>query len=184
MRRIIVWNLMSIDGFFEGADPWDLEFHNTAWGRQLEAFSDSQGKEIGTLLFGRKTYEGMHGYWSKETGATAEMMNTTEKVVVSRSLKEASWNNSRVLEGRLPAAVHALKCGPGKDIFVFGSADLVASLLSHGLVDEYRLCIAPILLGKGTPLFKTSDAALGMKLLETTPLESGGVILRYAPHKA
>ena len=126
----------------------------------------------------------MYSYWSKETGETADMMNTSEKVVVSRSLQEASWNNSRVLEGELPGAIRALKSGPGKDIFVLGSASLVASLMEHGLVDEYRLCIAPIVLGAGTPLFKPSDKPLAMKLLETMPLESGGVILRYAPRKA
>ena len=65
MRRLVVWNLMTLDGYFEGRNPWDLGFHETAWGDELEAFSLEQGKEIGTLLFGRRTYEGMAGYWSR-----------------------------------------------------------------------------------------------------------------------
>ena len=68
MRRLVVWNLMSLDGFFEGAKSWDLDFHMTSWGEELEAFSLEQAKEIGTLLFGRTTYQGMADYWTKETG--------------------------------------------------------------------------------------------------------------------
>ncbi|WP_157015129.1 dihydrofolate reductase family protein [Mesorhizobium xinjiangense] len=181
MRKIVAWNLMSLDGFFEGAKSWELDFHMTAWGDELEAFSLSQAEEIGTLLFGRATYEGMAAYWLKETGPIADFMNGVEKVVASRSLGKVSWNNSRLLEGELPGAVKKLKDEPGKDIYVFGSADLVASLLRHGLVDEYRLCLAPVVLGRGNPLFKPSEGTLNMKLTKTTPLKTGAVILYYEP---
>lgn len=181
MRKIVVWNLMTLDGYFEGTSPWDLAFHTSVWGDELETFSLEQGAEIGALLFGRKTYEGMASYWSKETGPIADMMNGLEKIVASRTLKEANWNNSRLLDGAVPEAIERLKREPGKDIFVFGSADLVAALLAHGLVDEYRLCLAPVVLGAGNPLFKASDGQLTMKLLKTTPLETGGVVLHYRP---
>lgn len=181
MRKLVVWNLMSLDGSFEGAEKWDLALHETAWGDELSDFSLAQAEEVGTLMFGRVTYEGMAAYWSKETGPIADFMNSVEKVVVSRSLKQADWNNSRVLEGELPGAVEKLKRQPGKDIYVFGSADLVASLLKHELVDEYRLCIAPVVLGKGNPLFKPADGALRMKLTKTTPLKTGAVIMYYEP---
>lgn len=181
MRKIVVWNLMSLDGSFEGAEKWDLALHETAWGDELHAFSLKQAEEIGTLLFGRVTYEGMAAYWSKETGPIADFMNGVEKVVASRSLEKATWNNSRLLEGELPGAVEKLRRQPGKDIYVFGSADLVADLLRHELVDEYRICIAPVVLGKGNPLFKPSDRTLGMKLIKTTPLKTGAVILYYEP---
>lgn len=183
MRRIVAWNVMTLDGYFEGKSPWDLSFHNVVWGEELEAFSLAQGEELGTLLFGRKTYEGMASYWTKETGAIADMMNNSQKAVASRTLKQVTWNNSRLLEGDVVAAVERLKREPGKDIFVFGSADLLDTLLANGLVDEYRLCIAPVLLGAGNPLFKPGRE-LAMTLTQTTPLKNGGVILRYLPQAA
>lgn len=172
---------MSLDGSFEGSEKWDLAFHNTAWGDELRAFSLAQAEEVGTLMFGRVTYEGMVAHWSKETGPIADFMNGVEKVVASRTLKKAGWNNSRLLGGELPGAVEKLKRQPGKDIYVFGSADLVAALLRHELVDEYRLCIAPVVLGKGNPLFKPFDGALSMMLTKATPLKTGAVILQYEP---
>ncbi len=181
MRRIVAWNLMTLDGLFEGQRKWDLDFHLTAWGDELEAFSLSQAEEIGTLLFGRVTYEGMAAHWTKATGPIADFMNGVEKVVVSRSLERTSWTNSRLLEGEVPGGVERLKQEPGKDIYVFGSADLVASLLRHELVDEYRLCLAPVVLGQGNPLFKPSDRTIDMRLKKTTPLKNGAVILCYEP---
>jgi dihydrofolate reductase len=181
MRRIVIWNLMSLDGFFEGDSPWELDIHMTAWGEELEAFSLEQGAEVGTLLFGRKTYEGMAAHWTKEEGPIADFMNGVEKVVASRTLQTADWNNSRVLEDDLPDAVEKLKNEPGKDIYVFGSAELVAELLKHELVDEYRLCLAPVVRGSGNPLFKPADRMLKMKLTQARPLKVGAVILFYEP---
>jgi dihydrofolate reductase len=180
MRRLVVWNLMSLDGYFEGRKPWDLDFHETVWGDELHAFSLEQGKEIGTLLFGRRTYEGMAGHWTTATGPVADMMNALEKAVASRTLDKATWNNTRLLKGDAVEAVRRLKAEDGKDIYVFGSADLLASLLAAGLVDEYRLCLAPVVLGGGNPLFKPQDHEVKMRLESARPLKTGGVILTYA----
>lgn len=180
MRKLIVWNLMTLDGYFEGPAPWSLDFHMSVWGDELEALSLEQCAEAGTLLFGRATYEGMAAHWTTAEGPTADFMNAVEKVVASRSLAAVEWRNSRLLQGDLPEAVAALKQQPGKDIFVFGSAGLIDDLLRHGLVDEYRICLAPVVLGAGQPLFKPSDRRIDMTLLETRPLKTGGVILRYA----
>ena len=138
MRRLVVWNLMTLDGYFEGRSPWDLGFHETVWGDELQAFSLEQGKEIGTLLFGRRTYEGMAGYWSQETGAIADMMNSVEKAVATRTLDEATWSNTRLLKGEAAEAVRALKAEEGKDVYVFGSADLLGSLLKAGSISDER----------------------------------------------
>ena len=181
MRKLVAWNMMTLDGRFEGDEPWDLGFHQHVWGEELEAFSLEQGGEMETLLFGRKTYEGMAAYWSKETGSIADMMNGLEKAVVSRTLSEVGWSHSRLLEGDAVKAVRELKALPGKDIFVFGSADLLATLLPAGLLDEYRICLVPVVLGKGRPLFAPVSGELPMELLETRPLRTGGIILRYAP---
>lgn len=179
MRKLIVWNMMTLDGYFEGPTAWDLEMHGTVWGDELAAFSLEQGKEIGTLLFGRKTYEGMAAHWTQETGDIADMMNGIEKAVASRTLTSADWNNTRLLSGDAAESVKALKAEEGKDVFVFGSADLLNTLLAANLVDEYRICLAPVVLGRGNPLFKPDSPRHDMTLLESRPLKTGGLILRY-----
>ncbi|GLQ52801.1 riboflavin biosynthesis protein RibD [Devosia nitrariae] len=171
---------MSLDGYFEGRKPWDLDFHETVWGDELETFSLEQLEEIGTLLFGRRTYEGMADYWSKETGAVAEKMNAVEKAVASHTLEAADWNNTRLLKGDAVETVKGLKAENGKDVYAMGSADLLSSLLKAGLVDEYRVCVAPGILGGGTPLFKPQDDMVPLRLESARPLKSGGVILTYA----
>ncbi len=97
MGRLIIWNIMSLDGAFEGAAPWDLSMHETVWGPELEQLSKQQLAEAPILLFGRKTYEGMAEYWRDEKGEIAEAMNKASKAVVSATLKSADWNNSRLL---------------------------------------------------------------------------------------
>lgn len=181
MRRLVTWNLMTLDGYFEGREPWSLGFHESVWGDELERFSIEQLGEVGTLLFGRKTYEGMADYWKAETGEVADLMNAVPKAVVSRTLATADWNNTRLLKGEAVDAVRALKAEPGKDVYVFGSADLLGSLEEAGLVDERRICLAPVTLGAGHPLFKPSGLPLNLSLLEARPLTMGGVILRYGP---
>lgn len=179
MRKLIAWNVMTLDGVFEGSTPWDLDMHATVWGDELEAFSLAQGEEIGTLLFGRRTYEGMRDYWTKEEGPVADMMNSIDKAVASRSLKVADWTNSRLLDGEATETVRALKREEGRDVFVFGSADLLATLMAEGLVDEYRICLAPVVWGGGTPLFKPEAGRTRFALRESRPLKSGGLILFY-----
>lgn len=179
MRKIVVWNLMTLDGYFEGVKPWDLSFHDIAWGKELENFSLEQAKDVGTLLFGRKTYEGMAAYWSKEKGAIADFMNSVEKVIVSDAPIETSWNNSSLLGANFKDSINLLKNKSGKDIYVFGSAYLTSELLKHKFVDEIRICLAPIILGAGNPLFKSPRESTRLRLLESRQLTTGGVILRY-----
>jgi dihydrofolate reductase len=182
MGRLIIWNIMSLDGAFEGAAPWDLSMHETVWGPELEQLSKQQLAEAPILLFGRKTYEGMAEYWRDEKGEIAEAMNKASKAVVSTTLKSADWSNSRLLRSVEDAA--ALKRDAGdKTIFVFGSANLTASLRKAGLIDEYRICIAPLLLGKtgGAAMFKTDGERQRLHLIKAQPIAGGGVILFYEP---
>jgi dihydrofolate reductase len=178
-----MWDLVSLDGFFEGPKSWDLDWHQYAWGEELEQLSTEQLKTVGMLLFGRVTYEGMAGYWSSQKGEIADFMNNLPKVVFSRTLGKAEWKNTRLVNEDAAEEVAKLKQQPGKDLFIFGSANLSSTLMQHGLVDEYRLCITPIVLGGGSPLFKPSPHRMKMKLLEARPLKTGGVILRYQPEK-
>ena len=179
MRKLIMWNLVSLDGFFEGAKSWDLGWHESVLGDELERLSIDQLKSADMLLFGRVTYEGMAGYWPSAKGEVADRMNNIRKVVFSRTLEKASWNNTKLVKGNAAEEVAKLKEQNGKDLFVFGSANLSSTLMRHHLIDEYRLCIAPIVLGAGTPLFKASPETMKLKLIEAKPLKSGGVILRY-----
>jgi dihydrofolate reductase len=179
MRKLIMWNLMSLDGFIEGPNR-DLSWHNDVWGPELEQLSIEQGKEIGGLLFGRVTYELMAGYWP--TAAKSEItdyMNALPKYVFSRTLQKADWANTTLLKEDPAAEVAKLKQGEGKDIFVLGSADLSAHLMP--LFDELRIGVAPLLLGSGSPLFKKQDEKPKLQLLGSDRHSTGVVILRYAP---
>ena len=180
-RRLIVWNMISLDGYFEGPRRWDLDWHEHAWGEELQRFSREQLDGADLLLFGRVTYEGMAGHWPSAKGETAERMNRMHKVVFSSTLDRADWSNTTLVKDDVAGEVARLKAQPGADILVIGSAALCATLLEHGLIDEYRLGLAPVVLGGGTPLFKPSATRTAMELLEARPLTSGGVLLRYRP---
>ena len=190
MRRLVMWNLQTLDGCFEGTSPWQLDFHLAAWGEELERLSLEQLGEVGTLLFGRATYQGMADHWTKEAekGPIADLMNGVEKVVVSSTLAEATWRNTRLVRGDAVLEVARLKrepCrAPGRkpdaDIFVFGSARLSDALSRAGLFDEYRICVAPVVLGAGAPLWKPGWGTR-LRLLDAKALATGAVVLRYAP---
>lgn len=184
MRKLIMWNMVTLDGFFEGARPWDIDFHEAGWGPELERFSIEQMSTADLLLFGRVTYEGMAQYWSTAAGETAERMNGIQKVVFSRTLASADWVNSRLVGTDAAEEVARLKGEPGGDILVFGSADLCASLMQAGLIDEYRLGVNPIVLGEGKPLFKPGTGPAKMRLLEARPLQTGCILCFYAPEAA
>uniref|UniRef100_UPI0031015AAB dihydrofolate reductase family protein n=1 Tax=Neorhizobium sp. EC2-8 TaxID=3129230 RepID=UPI0031015AAB len=185
MRKLVAWNLMTLDGYFEGDKPWDLAFHSHAWGPELEKLSEQFGEEGDLLVFGRKTYEGMAAYWptAEEGGKVKDYMNNIAKIAVSKTLKDAPWNNTRVVSDPV-AELTRLKGEGGKTIFIFGSAELVASLMVQGLIDEYRLCIAPVLLGSGNPLFKKADKQTELKLISSATAANGSVILTYGVGKA
>jgi len=181
LRKLITWNLVTMDGFFEGKKKWDLDWHEYVWGDELEQFSLEQLKSIGALLFGRTTYEGMAAYWTTEKGKIADFMNTLPKIVFSTTLREVSWNNSTLVRNNAAETVASLKQQSGKDLYIFGSADLSSTFMHHGLIDEFRICLAPLVLGRGTPLFKPSQGELKLKLIKAQPLKSGCVILFYEP---
>lgn len=181
MSRLIMWNLMTLDGFFDGAENWALDWHQYAWGEELERMSIEQLRAADMLLFGRVTYEGMAAYWKTAQGEVATYMNRLQKAVFSRTLERVDWQNTKLLKGDVKVEVELLKRAGEKNIFVFGSGDLSATLLEQGLFDEYRLCLVPVVLGNGKQLFGRKLSRLRMKLLESRPLVSGSVLLRYEP---
>ena len=184
MGRLIMWNLVTLDGFFEGAEKWSLDWHDIAWGDELKELSVAQLRSAAMLLFGRITYQGMAGHWPTAKGEVAHLMNSIPKVVFSQTLDRADWNNTRLVSGSPVEVIPKLKGEVSKDIFLMGSATLASSLMPAGLIDEYRLCQAPVVLGKGTPLFKPAGDSTRMRLLDAKPLKSGAVLLRYEPVRA
>ncbi|HEY1422316.1 MAG TPA: dihydrofolate reductase family protein [Candidatus Acidoferrum sp.] len=181
MSKLIMWNVMTLNGLFEGAKSWDLDFHQTVWGDELEQLSIDQLKTADRLIFGRVTYEGMAAYWQTATDEVAVFMNSLPKVVFSRTLASADWNNTTLVKGDVAAEINNLKRDGNKNTFVFGSANLCATLMQHNLFDEYRLAIAPVVLGTGKPLFPPNASQLQFKLLDSRTLSNGCVILRYTP---
>jgi dihydrofolate reductase len=181
MSRLIMWNLLTLDGYFEGAKAWELDWHETVWGPELEALSIQQLKTADRLLFGRVTYEGMAAHWPTAQGEVAELMNRVPKVVFSRTLRKAEWSNATLVNDGAAEKVAALKRQGDGNTFVFGSGNLSTSLINQDLFDEYRLIVTPTLLGSGRPLFAQGNRRMRLKLLEARPLSTGGVILRYEP---
>ncbi|HET7274538.1 MAG TPA: dihydrofolate reductase family protein [Longimicrobiaceae bacterium] len=181
MAKLIMWNLITLDGMFEGSEPWDLSFHEYAWNDELEKFSNEQAREVGGVIFGRRTYEGMAAHWTTAKGETADFMNTVPKYVFSRTLERADWANSTLISEDAGEAVARLKEQAGKDLFVFGSAELSASLIRHGLFDEYRIGLVPVTLGEGNPLFKPDSEQVKLELQQSRPLGERCLLLRYKP---
>ncbi len=115
MRKLIMWNMVTIDGFFEGPKAGDIAWHDYVWGEELERLSTETLKSAGMLLFGRVTYQVMASYWPTATGEVADFMNSIPKVVFSTTLHQAEWSNTRLVKANAQAEVAALKQQSGKD---------------------------------------------------------------------
>jgi dihydrofolate reductase len=178
MRKIIVSNVASLEGFFEGPDKDKLD-----WVIVDAEFLDYAKGLLGmvdTLLFGRATYEHMANYWPKAPAdEVADKMNNLPKIVFSKTMEKADWNNSRLVRSDIREEVSKLKELPGKDMVVFGSARLASYLLQVGLVDEYRIILQSVLLGTGRPLFTGLTERIQMKLISAKAFGSGVVLLSY-----
>ena len=132
------------------------------------------------MLLGRLTYEGFAAYWPTATGDFAERMNSLPKYVVSSRLREANWNNSTIISGDVPAAIGRLKEQIAGTMLVYGSGTLAQTLLRHGLVDELRLMVFPLVLGQGKRLFAGGDQ-IPLKLASTQALGDSVLLLTYEP---
>jgi dihydrofolate reductase len=179
---------MTLDGYFQGNQNWDLSFHNVIWGQELEKLSLEQLQSADYLVFGRVTYEGMAAYWTKAEAETAELevaklMNSIPKIVFSKTLKSAEWNNTTIISENASDEIKKLKEQGGKDIYVFGSANLSETFINDNLFDEYRIGIAPVILGNGRPLFRQCITSKNLSLVSSQQLLTGGVVLKYSNNK-
>ena len=186
MRKLIMWNVITLDGYFEGNQNWDLSFHNIVWGPELEKMSIEQLNAADYLVFGRVTYEGMAEYWTSEEARNgteseiAALMNKIPKIVISKTLESADWNNTILIKENASEEIRKLKEQGGKDMYVFGSAILSETFINDELFDEYRIGIAPVILGSGRPLFGQGTASKNLNLISTQQLLTGGVVLKYS----
>ena len=184
--------MLSLDGYFEGPDH-DLSWHNVD--DEFNRFVIEQLKEAELIMFGRRTYQLMESFWpkaatdtkmSKENLEIASLMNNTNKIVFSRTLEKVeekeNWRNVRLMHEFDPEEIRRLKQQPGGGIWVGGS-DLAVSFIKAGLIDEFRFMINPVVVGKGTPIFKGLDSKLNLELIKTRQFSSGNILLYYKPAK-
>jgi dihydrofolate reductase len=185
MRRLIAFNNLSLDGFFTDRNSdinWVRKDAETA------AFAAEKARAGDTLLFGRKTYELMAGFWPtpvavKSDSVMAELMNASPKVVFSRTLDKASWSNTELVKDDLPDAVRKMKQRPGNQMAILGSGSIVAQLAAHGLIDEYQVMVNPVVLGRGRTMFDGIKEKLTLRLIKTRVFNNGNVLLCYEPAK-
>lgn len=186
MRRLIVFNHVSLDGYFtdaKGGFAWAQVGSNDAEYMQFVAENASGG---GELLFGRVTYDLMASYWptplaEQQLPAVAKGMNSMAKVVFSRTLDHAAWNNTRLLKGDLVGEVRKLKEEDGPGMAIMGSGSIVAQLALENLIDEYQMMMDPVALGKGRTMFDGIAQSLSLKLTKTRVFNNGKVFLCYEP---
>ena len=173
--------MVTLDGYFEGSNQ-SIEWHNVD--DEFNQFAIEQLENADILLFGRVTYDLMAGYWPS-TGATnddpivAHKMNTISKIVFSKTMVTANWENTRLIKENIQEEVTLLKNQPGKDIYIFGSADLASTLREMNLIDEYRILVNPVVIGNGKPLFANINHTLKLNLLHIKRFNSGNVLLYY-----
>lgn len=184
MRNLLVFNLITLDGYFEGPDH-DISWHMAD--NDLNDVSKSQLESVDTIIFGRVTYELMASYWpsiegNRDDPIVAGFMTNTPKVVFSNSLQKAEWQNTRLVSGDMSAEIARMKHLPGKDMIIFGSGKITSALTNTGLIDEYRIIICPVILGGGTPLFAGVNNRPKLDLVSTRKFDNGNVLLTYRPH--
>ena len=182
MRRVTVFNFVTLNGFFE-APQRDISWAHDTADNEFAAETLKSG-EGNTLLFGRVTYELMASYWPtpgaiKSDPIVAQGMNKANKIVFSRTLKKVGWDNTTVVSDNLEEEIRKMKQMSGKDMTVLGSGSIVTQLAQQGLIDEFQIMVHPVALGDGTPMFKGMKHRLNLKLTTTRSFESGSVLLCY-----
>jgi dihydrofolate reductase len=176
MRKVIVTEFLTLDGVFEDPTPWQRPYSSP----EIGPFKRDELFGCGALLLGRVTYEGLAEYWptATDTGDFGERMNSLPKFVATTTLGSLEWN-ATALEGDAASAVAALKRQEGRNLLTYGSGTLARALLRHGLVDELRLMVYPLVLGSGKRFW--GEDRLPLKLTASRDLGAGVVLLIYEP---
>ena len=179
MRKIIAGLFISLDGVVEAPETWHFPYFNDEMGEAVAA----QAAQSDTMLLGRRTYEDFAAYWPNQSSEEpfADVMNNTPKLVASTTLDTVEWQNSTLIEGDVVEALTRIKQEPGRDISITGSPTLVRSLLKDGVLDELRLLVHPIVVGRGKRLFSDTDAPIPLRLVDAKTFSTGVMALTYAP---
>ncbi len=185
MRKIIATEFITLDGVME--DPGGAEeskhggWSGQYWNAEAQQYKFDELFKTDALLLGRVTYESFAAAWPSMTDEDgfADRMNSLPKYIVSETLDHAAWNNSILINEEVTKQISNLKLEDGQDIVIHGSDELINSLLPHGLIDEVRLMVFPIVLGEGKRLFKATSELSHFTLLETKSFETGVVVLHY-----
>jgi len=196
MKKIIVFNRITLDGFFAGTNG-EIDWFVQDPELDQKMMFDKKVGQPDTILFGRKTYEMFEGYWPKvEAGASdlefspqgeealreerkiAALLTKMNKIVFSRKPRQVYWENSRVMNNNLIEEVQRIKKGDGNGIIIFGSGSLVQQLTNQDLIDEYLLILTPVVLGKGKPLFNNVERS-SFRLNGVETYKTGNVLLHY-----
>ena len=175
-RTLAATLFMSLDGVVESPEKWSFPF----WSDETQKFKLNELRTTDALLLGRVTYEGFAAAWPsrKDSDGFADRFNSMPKFVASKTLAKLDWNNSRLIRGDLATEISKLKRQEGQDIVIHGSPTLIRSLLPHDLIDEYRLLVYPLVLGRGKRLFDDASQAK-LKLAESEAFSKGVVKLVY-----
>lgn len=182
MAKLSVFNFVSLDGYYKDVN------NTTDWhthGGEEEGKLSDEGSQSGSItIFGRITYEMMAGFWPTPMAyemfpTTADGMNKSQKIVFSKKLKKADWENTKVINGDLVKEVKKLKKTANKDLIILGSGSIVSQLADAGLIDQYMFLVDPIAIGKGTSIFKDITHQLNLKLISSKPFKSGSILNTY-----
>jgi dihydrofolate reductase len=188
MRKIVAIENVTLDGFADSQQGLGFEWTARAYDDEVDRYGNEHVRaDVDTAMYGRATYLGMYGFWSKMLDrpngtpterAHAEWVNNVDKVVFSTTLESADWANSRLITGNVVEEVATLKGQPGGTIAIYASPKLVHGFVDLRLIDEFRIVVHPVTLGRGTPLFH-DKAKLDLELLESKAFASGAVYVRY-----
>lgn len=187
MRKISTFNFITLDGYYKGIND-DISWHKHGGGADENEFSAKSAGSGNTLLFGRVTCQMMASWWPTPMAAQqmpeiAKGMNKTEKIVFSKTVTNAAWNNTRIIKDDMIEAVKKMKQEPGPDITILGSGSIIAQLAGHGLIDSYTIMLDPLAIGAGTSLFKGMNHQLDLRLTDTRTFKSGRLLLTYHSNK-
>jgi len=186
MRKLVVFNQVSLDGYFVDMNGDMSWAHNVNKDEEWDAFVAANASAGGPLVFGRITYELMTGYWPtplaiQNDPIVAERMNNLPKVVFSRTLDKASWKNTKLVAGDMVGEIRKMKKEAGEDMTILGSGSIVSQLTQHGLIDEYQIVVNPVALGKGRTIFDGIKEKVPLRLTNTRTFGNGNVLLCYEP---
>jgi dihydrofolate reductase len=184
MPRLIMFNSVSLDGYFTSASG-DMSWAHR-YDPEWSAFVSGNASGDAALVFGRKTYDLMASYWPtpqamENNPVVAEAMNKLPKIVFSKTLDKAAWSNTKLVKGDLATEVRRMKREPGQDLVILGSGSIVSQLSEDGLIDEYQIVLVPVALGGGRTLFQGLKKKLDLKLMKTRAFGNGNVVLWYEP---